>query len=142
MERTPHASDALVQTPHRLRDLLQLLSIRIAQQQRLVQNLIRVHVSHTDGLFAAIDVLAFDDGVFVRTRRYGDFDAGVFFRKCREFGLEEVAVNSVLDMSDSSGDDQEGVLHATTAAGPVAIVKVQAFALEDEGSHAILCPRC
>lgn len=29
-------------------------------------------------------------------------------------------------------------LHAFTAAGPVAVVKVQAFALEDEGANAIL----
>jgi len=30
------------------------------------------------------------------------------------------------------------VLHAATATGPVAVVEVDALALEDEGSHAIL----
>ena len=43
-----------------------------------------------------------------------------------------------------SGGDGGGVgrvrslLHAATAAGPVAVVEVEAFALEDEGAYAIL----
>ena len=31
-----------------------------------------------------------------------------------------------------------GVLHAATTAGPVAVVEVQAFALEYEGAYAVL----
>lgn len=67
MERTPHSSDALVQTAHRLRDSLQFLSIRIAEQYCLAQNLVRVHVPYTNGLFATVDIMSRDDRVFVRT---------------------------------------------------------------------------
>ena len=37
-------------------------------------------------------------------------------------------------------EGRSGVLHAFTAAGPVAVVEVDALALEDEGAHAVLLP--
>lgn len=45
-------------------------------------------------------------------------------------------------MVDNVGKDggcNRDVLHALGGAGPVAVVEVDAFALEDEGAHAILC---
>lgn len=107
MKRTPHAPNTLIQTLHRLRDLLQLLPIRTPQQQRLIQNLMAVHISNADGFFATVDVLAFDDGVFVRSGRDGDFDAGVFFREGGEFGFEEVAVVTC-QMTDYTNDGGKG----------------------------------
>lgn len=95
VERTPDASDTLVHTPYRLRDLLQLLPIRITQQQRLIHDLIRVHVAHTNGFFATVDVLACDDGVLVRARRDGNFNARVLLGECRQLGLQECTEVSV-----------------------------------------------
>ena len=58
--------------------------------------------------------------MFAWSRRDGDFDAGVGGGEGAEVGAEEV-------------------VHAAAAAGPVAVVEVEAAALEDEGSDAVLC---
>jgi hypothetical protein len=49
----------------------------------------------------------------------GDFDLRVLLCEGGEMGLQEF-------------------VHAATAAGPVAVVEVEALALEDEGAHAVL----
>lgn len=95
MERTPHASDAVVQTAHRLRDLLQLLPVRIAQQQRLLHDLIRVHVPYTDGLLASVDIMPRDDRVLVWAGGDDYFDARVLTCKCRQSVLEKGTVPNV-----------------------------------------------
>lgn len=58
MEGIPNTSHTLVQTLNGLRDPLQLLAARIAQQRRLLEDLIRLHVAYTDGLLLAVDVAA------------------------------------------------------------------------------------
>lgn len=46
------------------------------------------------------------------------------------------------DEEEGEEEEQEGgggsVLHSSGAAGPVAVVEVEAFALEDECAHAVL----
>jgi len=51
----------------------------------------RRHIPYTNGLLAAINKMAPDDGVFARARGDGDFDAWVLAGEEREFGLEESA---------------------------------------------------
>ena len=77
MEWIPDSSDTLVHALHRSRDLLQLLSTRVSEQQGLFQDLIRLQISYANGLFAAINVLASYYRVATWSRRDGDFDLGV-----------------------------------------------------------------
>ena len=91
MKRIPNTPNTLIERPHGLRDLFQPLPTSIPQQQSLFQYLPWFEVAHADGLFAAVDVGAFYDGVFARARRDGDFDLGVCFCEAREGGFEEGA---------------------------------------------------
>jgi len=77
MIRAPNTPHTLIPTPHRLRHSPQLLPTRIPQQLRLLQNLLLLQIPYTHGLFAPVDVRAFYERVFVRTRGDGDFDLGV-----------------------------------------------------------------
>jgi hypothetical protein len=54
-----------------------------------------------------------------RAGGHGDLDLRVVFREFGQVRLDEV-------------------VHAAGGAGPVAVVEVEAFALEDEGTNAIL----
>lgn len=68
MIRIPDAPDAFVCTGDRVSDFLQLFSAGFFEKIGLLENLVLLEVSNADGLFAAINVVAFDDGVFVRAR--------------------------------------------------------------------------
>ena len=137
MERTPNTSHTLVQTLDLLGLPLELLAARVAQQRCLLQNLVGLHVAHADGLFLSADVFALHDGVAAGSGRDCDFDlrvgAGEFF----EVGLEELAVKI---LSDTFGERVEwtSILHSPATTGPVAVVEVDALALEDEGADAVL----
>lgn len=91
MERVPDTSYTLVVGLDGLCDLSQLVAAGIAQQLSLLHNLLLLEVAHTDGLFAAVDICALDDGVFAWARRDGDFDLGVCAGKGWEVVLEERA---------------------------------------------------
>ena len=91
VERIPDTSYALVQTLHRLGDSLQLLAARAAQKQHLVEDLVRLHVAHADGLFFAAYVFSAKDRVSTGSRGDCDFDLRVGFCEALEVGLEEVA---------------------------------------------------
>jgi len=78
-----------------------------------------------------------------RSGRDGDLDAWVLLRKGWELCFEEEAVEScerVLRGREKTPGG-ECALHAPTAAGPIAVVEVEAFALEDECAHAVLLAR-
>lgn len=147
MERIPNTPDALVQTLDRLRHALELLAAGVAQQRRLLQDLVRLHVAHADGLFLAVDVTAAQHRVPARPRRHGHFDLRVGAREGCEVGFEEGAGSGGFALGSCrtiGGADRvifEGgldVLHSFTAASPVAVVEVHALALEDEGANAVL----
>lgn len=58
MERIPHPSHPLIQTPYHPAPLnpLHLLPIRIPQQLHLLQNLLFLQIPHAYDLFPSIDV--------------------------------------------------------------------------------------
>lgn len=57
--------------------LPQLLSAGVTEELGLLQDLVGRHVPHADGLGAAVDVVANDDGVLAGSRGDGEFDLGV-----------------------------------------------------------------
>jgi hypothetical protein len=139
MIRTPNTPNTLIDTFHRLRNLPQLLPISIPQQLRLLQHLLLRQIPHTYRFFAAVDVGSFYDWVFAWARGDSDFD----LRVCGgEFG-ERVAEEGTVWFVREDRREREGkdVLHALGAAGPVAVVEVKAFALQDEGSNTVLWAR-
>jgi hypothetical protein len=91
VERIPDTSHTLVQTLHGLGDPLQRLAARAAQKEHLVEDLVRLHVAHTDSLFFTADITAAEDGVSAGSRGDCDFDLRVGFCEALEVGLEEVA---------------------------------------------------
>jgi hypothetical protein len=91
MERTPNTSHTLVQTLNRLRDPLERLSARVAKQQGFLQDLVGLHVAHTDRFLFAADVFAFEDGVAAGSGGDCDFDLRVVAGKSLELGFEEGA---------------------------------------------------
>jgi hypothetical protein len=92
VERRPDTSHTFIQTLDRLRNLLQLLTARAAQQQRFFQNLVGCHVAHADGLFFAADVFALEHRVAAWSGRDCDFDLGVGTGEVFELGFEKFAV--------------------------------------------------
>lgn len=137
VERIPDTSHTLVQTLDRLGDPLELLAARAAQQGRFFQNLVRLHVAHADGFLLAADIFSFEDGVSAWSGRDCHFDlrvgAGEFF----EVGFEELAGRILLDRF-AEKVEWTSILHSPAATGPVAVVEVDALALEDEGADAVL----
>lgn len=119
MERTPNTPNALVQTRNWLSHPLQLLSARIPQQICLLLDALASQVLDAYRSLLAVDEVGYDDGMPSWPWRDCDFDLWVFPGEGGEVGADE------------------GV-HAARGAGPVAVVKVEAFALEDEGTDAIL----
>lgn len=87
--RRPDASHTLVQTCDWLLGPLQLLSAGFFEQVGLLHNLLGLEVSDANGLLSAVDVVALDDGVFVRSWGDSDLDLGVGLCKGREGVLEE-----------------------------------------------------
>jgi hypothetical protein len=117
MQRTPNPSDTLIPTLHLPRPNPPILPPIIRQQQlRLDQNLTRLHISDTNGLFAAIEIMRAQHGMFVGARRDAEFDGG---RRLRELG---------------EGGRGEEVVHPPGGAGPVTVVQVDAAAGEEEGA--------
>jgi hypothetical protein len=89
VERIPDTSDTFVDTLDGLGDLFQLVAAGVAQEFGLLHDLLFLQTAYTDGLFAAVDICALDDGVFARARRDGDFDLGVCAGKGWEIVFEE-----------------------------------------------------
>ena len=67
MERRPDTSDTLVDTRNGLLGALQLLPASLLQQCCLLKYLLRFEIPHTDCLLAAVDVLALNYRVLVRS---------------------------------------------------------------------------
>ena len=143
MEWTPNTPHTIVPTLHhppaRSVTLLQLLSTRISQQCRFLNDLQWCEVAYANSLLPPVHILAADNGMFAGSRRDGDFDARVLLGEARELGTEERAGVAVSVAVVESEGEIENVLHASTTARPVAVVEVEALALEDEGAYAILC---
>jgi hypothetical protein len=89
VERIPDTSDTLVDTLDWLCDLFQLVAAGVAQEFSLLHDLLFLQAANADGLFTAVDICAFNDGVFARARRDGDFDLGVCAGKGWEVVFEE-----------------------------------------------------
>jgi hypothetical protein len=89
MERIPDTSDTLVDTLDGLCNLSQLVAAGVAQQFGLLHDLLFLQAANADGLFAAVDICALDDGVFAWARRDGDFDLRVCAGKGWEVVFEE-----------------------------------------------------
>lgn len=120
VEWIPDAPHALIDTRHRPSiQLLILLSIRVPQQFRFVSHSLVLQILHAYRPLGTVDVMCDDDRVFLWPWRDGELDLGVALRENGKRRLDE------------------GV-HAFRAAPPVAVVKVEAFALEDEGADAVL----
>lgn len=121
MHRTPDSSDTLIRADHGFTSDQFILLARVRNQELdFLEDLFFLEIAQTDGLFAAVDVVRFHDGVLVRTGRDAELGAGIF-------GCEV-------------GEQRRGQerFHAPTRAGPVAVVEVEAFTLEDEGCQAVL----
>lgn len=92
----PNSSDALVQAGNRLLRPLQLLPASLLEEVRLLQDLLLGHIPHADGLNPAVDVVALQDGVFLRSRGDADLDLRVGFGEGREFMLQKRPAKSLL----------------------------------------------
>jgi hypothetical protein len=92
--RRPNATDTLVDTRDRLLSPLVLLAAVLLQEICLLEYLLGLEVSHTDGLFAAVDEVTFNDGVLVWSRGYADFDLRVLFGESCKLVLEEGPENN------------------------------------------------
>lgn len=121
MERRPDTPNALIDTGDGLAQLPVLLAIAIAQHLGLFPDALVLQVLDADGASGAVDVVGDDDGVLAGPWADGELDGGVARRKRGERRLDE------------------GV-HALGGAPPVAVVELEALALEDEGADAVLGP--
>lgn len=119
MERTPNAPHALIDTAYRLAELPVLLSIAVPQHLGFLPDALVLQVLNADAPCGAVDVVCDDDWVLARARADGEFDGWV----ARGEG--------------GQGRLDEGV-HAPARSPPVAVVEVEALALEDEGADAVL----
>lgn len=99
VEGIPDTSYTLIQRLNRLGDLLQLLAAGISQQQSLLEDLTLLEIADTDGLFATVDVVTFDYGVFSRPGRDGDFDLRVLLCESGKGVLKEGAERWVRRLS-------------------------------------------
>jgi hypothetical protein len=119
VQAAPDPAHIVVRARHRIFDPLQLLPVVLAHQLDPAEDLPLLQVAHAELLRPAVDVVPADQGVVVRPRGHGDFDVRVPLGE----GRERVADEDV---------------HAAGRAGPVAVVEVEALALDDEGADAIL----
>lgn len=119
MVRIPDASYTLVQALNWLLQLRRLLASACTEQLRLLQHLTLVQIPHANRLLLAIYVVTPDDRMFLGPWGDSDLDCRIAFSELCEVVLEE------------------GV-HAFGAAGPVAVVKIDALALEEKGAYTIL----
>lgn len=72
---------------------------------------------------------------------YGHFDLGVGAREGFQVGFEEGAIGEgfrQIIWTSSPFAEELDSLHSSAATGPVAVVEVQALALENEGADAVL----
>ena len=92
MIRTPNPPDTLIRTPHRLNNPLQLLSTRISQQLRLLQDLLSRKIPHANSFFSTVDVVALYYRVFARPGGDGDFDLRIRAGEGWEVVFEKEAV--------------------------------------------------
>lgn len=119
VERVPNASHALVYTGHRLAQLLVLLARAISQYLCFFPHALVLQVLYADGPRSAVEVVCDNDGVLSWPSADGDFDLWVVAGKGWERGF------------------YEGI-HASRGGPPVAVVKAERLAGEDEGADAIL----
>ena len=119
MIRAPYTPDALVDTRHRLVQLLVLLPTCISEQLCLLSHTLCLQIPYADSSLGTVDVMCSDHRVFPRSWRDGNLDLWVALRKGWEGGLDEA-------------------VHAARGAGPVAVMEFEFLALENEGADAIL----
>jgi len=120
MKRIPNAPHALVETRHRPAvQLPVLLTRRVPQQLCLFPNALNLHVFDAHGALSAVDVVCDDNGVLAGPWRDAAFNLRVARGEGGKRGLDK------------------GV-HPLGAAPPVAVVEVEALALQDKGADAIL----
>lgn len=92
----PNTTHTLVQTCDGLLSPLQLLSAGLLEKVGLLQDLTGLKVSYTDGLLAAVDVEAFDEGVLLGSGRNADLDLRVLAGEGLEVVLQEGTVGSIV----------------------------------------------
>lgn len=119
VERTPNAPHALIDTADRLAQLPVLLSVAVPQHLGLLPDALVLQVLDADAPCGAVDVVCDDDRVLARARADGELDGRVARGKGRQRRLDE------------------GV-HTPAGSPPVAVVEVEALALQDEGADAVL----
>jgi len=119
VEWAPHASHTLVQTLDRPAVPLQFLAARVLEQLDFLLDLIGHHVPHRDGFLSSIHIGASDERVSAGSWRDSHLDGGI---------LTSEVLEVVLEVG----------IHAPTAAGPVTVVEVQPFTLENERAHPVL----
>jgi hypothetical protein len=119
VERIPNAPHALVDTRHRVAQLLVLLARVVPQHFCLLADALDVQVSDADGALGAVDVVCDDDGVVPRARAHVDLDLRVVAREGGQRSFYER-------------------VHAARGTPPVAVVEADGFAGQDEGPDAIL----
>jgi hypothetical protein len=101
--RTPHPSDALVDTVHWLCDSLQFLTARISQKLGLLQYLVLLQIPHADGFLSAIDVVPYYNWMLSWPRGDGHFDLRVCGSEFCEAAAEERTrtgrLNAIMEQS-------------------------------------------
>lgn len=66
---TPYASNRFVRGLHRMLSSFQLISRSVSQQVHFAQDFGRLHVTHADDLFSAIDISSTQDRMPMRAFR-------------------------------------------------------------------------
>lgn len=99
MVRGPDTTHALVDTRDGLVGALQLLAAGLLQQERLVEYLLGLEVADADHLLSAVDVVALDDGVLVRSGGNSDLDLRVAFGEAGERVLQEAPVGDIISIA-------------------------------------------
>lgn len=134
----PDTSDRVVDGLHWLGLGPELLAVGISQENRLLQNRVWLKVTHANGLLTPVDVCALNDWVLIRAWGDGDFDGWVGFGELWQ-GVADKQADVVLDIVSWSAQlGLYALLHALGATGPIAVVKVELLALENECANAVL----
>jgi hypothetical protein len=121
MHRTPNAPHALVGADHALSaDEFVLLAGVRDEELEFLQDLLFFQVAHAHGLFAPVDVVRLEHRVFVGARGDAELRAREPRREVRQHGRREER------------------FHPPAGPGPVAVVEVETFTLENEGGETVL----
>ena len=81
---------------------LEFLSVGIAQQLNLLENLIRLHVAYANSLLLAVDIVSNGYWVLRGTRGDCEFDLGMGGGELWQEGLDEATVEGVNICAESN----------------------------------------